>query len=135
MDGYEFLGRGFHFPMEAEPETGKLREAEGEEDIKEAIGIILRTKKGERVMRPDFGCDIAQFMFGTMDYTSLAMMERSITQALVLYEPRIHNLRVEAAASEDRENAVLIRISYQVRATNNPYNLVFPFYLDEGMEG
>lgn len=135
MDGYEFLGRGFHFPPEAEAETGKLREAAGEEDIKEAITIILRTKKGERVMRPDFGCDIARFMFGTMDYTSLAMMERSVTQALVLYEPRIHHLNVEAERAGELENAVLLRISYLVRATNNPYNLVFPFYLDEGMEG
>lgn len=133
MDQYGFLGRGLHFPIEPEAATGRLREAEGEEKIAQSVRIILMTRRGERLMRPDFGCDIHQYMFGVMDFTTLSMMEQAVKEALVRWEPRIRDVEVRAGSSKENRTQVRISVYYRVRATNNPYNLVFPFYLEEGI--
>lgn len=133
MEQYEFLGTGFQFPVEADPVTGRIMETSGESDIIQAISMILMTQKGERVMRPEFGCDIHSYLFDTTDYQTLRMMERAVTESLVRWEPRIRDIEVSAEISEEAEEKILIRISYVVRSTNNPYNLVYPFYLNEGI--
>lgn len=129
-----FLGRGFRFPVEADPVTGKLETVSYEEDIKQAVYIILMTRKGERVMRPEFGCGIHDFAFGSMDYTSISLMEKSVLEALILWEPRIQDTEVEIRMDEQESGKLLVNISYVVRSTNNPYNLVYPFYINEGTE-
>lgn len=134
-DSRSFLGKGFKFPIQVDEMTGRMKVSYYEEDIKEAIYIILMTRKGERVMKPEFGCGIHDFSFDTMDYTTLSMMEREVREALSLWEPRIINLNVKAVADKKKEGCVLIKINYVVRSTNNPYNLVFPFYIQEGFGG
>lgn len=131
-DRKSFLGRGFKFPVQVDEITGKMKTSSYEEDIKEAIYIILMTKKGERVMNPEFGCGVHDYAFGTMDYTSLNMMERAVREALILWEPRITDIKVDLEVHKEKEGCVLIYIDYIVRSTNNPYNLVFPFYMNEG---
>ncbi len=133
MDQYGFLGKGFHFPVEPDSATGRFLMEEGEEKISQAIRIILMTRKGERVMRPEFGCDIYQYMFGVMDFTTLSMMEQSVRDALIRWEPRIRDLEIHAEAFNGEPAGVHLSVGYRVRATNNPYNLVFPFYLEEGI--
>lgn len=128
----DFLGRGFKFPVCVDKITGKMQTVSFEEDIKEAIYIILMTKKGERVMNPEFGCGVHAYAFNTMDYTTLSMMEREVSEALSLWEPRITDLEVNLMVDPSQDGCVLINISYTVRSTNNPYNLVFPFYMEEG---
>lgn len=54
----DFLGTGWKFPVEVDEITGRIKMSSYEEDIQEAIGIILKTRKGERMMRPDFGCEL-----------------------------------------------------------------------------
>lgn len=127
-----FLGKGFKFPVQVDEITGKMKTSSYEEDIKEAIYIILMTKKGERVMNPNFGCGVHDYAFGTMDYTSLNMMERAVREALTFWEPRITDLNVNLEVHEEKEGCLFIHIDYVVRSTNNPYNLVFPFYMNEG---
>ena len=83
-------------------------------------------------MNPEFGCGVHDYAFGTMDYTSLSMMERAVREAITLWEPRITDLNVDLAIDDKRDGCVLISIDYVVRSTNNPYNLVFPFYMNEG---
>ncbi len=126
-----FLGTGLHFPITVDRITGQIRESAHEENIKESIFLILMTKKGERVMRPDFGCDIHQFMFDAVDYTVRMRMKRAVEEALIRWEPRITDIEVEILDSASAGDALQIRIRYRVRATNNPFNLVFPFYLQE----
>lgn len=135
-NGFEksFLGRGFRFPITADSVTGKIETVSYEEDIKQAIYIILMTRKGERVMRPEFGCGIHEFAFGSMDYTTLSLMEKSVTEALILWEPRIRDAEVEIGLDEQDSGRLLVNINYVVRSTNNPYNLVYPFYINEGTE-
>ncbi len=124
-----FLGTGLHFPIAVDGVTGRIRESSYEENIKESIWLIVMTKKGERLMRPDFGCDIHQFMFDTVDYTVLTQMRHAVESALVRWEPRI--VDIEADVQKIEEGTLKISVSYRVRMTNNPFNLVFPFYLEE----
>ncbi len=126
-----FLGRGFKFPVQVDPATGRMMTSSYEEDIREAVYLILMTRKGERVHSPEFGCGIYDYAFGTMDFTSLKEMERSVEEALVLWEPRIRAIDVEVSLTEE-EGKLEVRVGYVVRATNNPYNLVFPFFINEG---
>ena len=128
---YAFLGNGWQFPVVADEITGQIKESSYEENIKQSIYLIIMTRKGERVMRPDFGCDIHQFMFDTVDYTTLTIMKQAVEEALIRWEPRITDIQVEIVDRVSEENAVQIEIDYRVRTTNNPFNLVFPFYLEE----
>ena len=127
-----FLGRGFRFPVQVDEITGQMQTSSYEDDIKEAIFIILMTRKGERVMKPEFGCGVHDYAFATMDYTTLSLMEREVRDALTIWEPRITDLEVNIVQDDKRDGCVLIDVSYVVRSTNNPYNLVFPFYMNEG---
>lgn len=128
----EFLGRGWKFPVQVDPATGRIRMSEYEEDIAESIRIILGTSKGERVMRPDFGCDMREFVFGTTDDTTLRMLEGSIVEAIRIWEPRVEEVEVNAIPDRTDPGKVQIRIQYLVRTTNNLFNQVYPFYLYEG---
>lgn len=128
-----FLGTGFSFPIEVDETTGLMKTVSMEEDIVQAIHIILTTRKGERVMRPDFGCDIYDYAFGTMDYTTLIQMEQAVQEALTIWEPRITDVEVQINDEQEQEGCLLIEISYVVRSTNNPFNLVYPYYINEGM--
>ena len=128
-----FLGKGFAFPLSVDPVTGRMEMAEYEEDIKQAIYIIIMTRKGERVMRPDFGCSVHDYAFDTMDYENLTRVEEAVKDALILWEPRIRDIEVKAYVA-DGDGKLNISINYVVRTTNNPYNLVYPFYINEGLE-
>ena len=127
----DFLGRGFSFPLKVDPMTGRMETAEYEENIRQAIFIVLMTRKGERVMRPEFGCDIHNYAFGSMDFETLSLIEEAVREALILWEPRIRDIEAEAHPAE--AGKINIEVRYIVRATNNPYNLVYPFYISEGM--
>lgn len=128
----EFLGRGWKFPVQVDPATGRIRMSEYEEDIAESIRIILGTSKGERVMRPSFGCGMRDFVFGTTDDTTLRMLESSIVEAIRIWEPRVENVEAKAALDRSSPGKVHIQIQYVVRTTNNLFNQVYPFYLFEG---
>ncbi|OBZ12264.1 MULTISPECIES: GPW/gp25 family protein [Bacillales] len=127
-----FLGKGWKFPVQVDATTGRIRMAEGEEDIEEAIRIIIRTSKGERLMRPDFGCGLRDFVFGTTDETSLRLIASDVQEAIRIWEPRVKDVEVEVKPDRQNNGRVLMSVSYAVRSTNNLFNQVFPFYLEEG---
>lgn len=102
-----------------------------EEDIKEAIHIILGTAKGERLMRPDFGCGIHEYVFCSMNVVNIHLIENSVREALLMWEPRIKVISVKTEPKAE-EGKLLIEIDYEVRTTNTRFNLVYPFYLKEG---
>lgn len=129
-DDKAFLGRGWAFPVAVGP-GGDVAMAEYEEDIRQAIRIILGTDPGERVMRPDFGAGLRAMLFQPMNTTTVALVRHRVEQALVTWEPRIDQVEVKAAADGPR-GLLNIAVRYRVRATNTFYNLVYPFYLREG---
>lgn len=135
MNGREFLGRGLKFPLQVDARTGKLAMVSEEEDIREAIGILLRTGRGERVMRPDFGTRALDYAFDSLSSSVIHSMAYDIQQQLTDQEPRITDVEVTAQELDQLTGAVAVQVSYTVRNTNNRYNHVYPFYNTEGSEG
>src|SRR5262245_41806556 len=133
-EGKRFLGRGWAYPVVFDPFTGTVAAAEYEEDIKQSIRIIIGTGRGERVMRPDFGCGIHDLVFTAIDTTALTRVEETVRDALTKYEARIELLKVRADAAEAVNGKLLVIIDYRVRATNQTGNLVYPFYFREGAQ-
>jgi phage baseplate assembly protein W len=129
----DFLGRGWAFPVEsgADGDVALVRE---EEDVRQAVRLILETEPGERVMRPDFGAGLRGLVFDPINTTTLALVRHRIEAALTAWEPRIDVERVDMSAEEATSGRLLVRIDYRVRATNTFYNLVYPFYLREAGE-
>jgi phage baseplate assembly protein W len=128
----EFLGRGWQFPVRVDAVTGKISMSEYEKDIQEAIWIILSTAKGERVMQPDFGCGIHDFVFSTLSMTTLQLVKSDVMETLTRWEPRIDLQDVTVSPEKGNVGRLLININYRVRTTNNEFNLVYPFYLQGG---
>jgi len=125
----DFRGTGWAFPVQATRDR-RIDMAQHEESIRQAIWIVLGTSRGERVMRPDFGCGIHELVFSLSDATTSGLVAEDVRQALVLWEPRIDLLDLQVAPTPDEAMTLLIRIDYRVRATNSRFNLVYPFYLE-----
>ena len=130
--GREFMGRGWAFPVRVEPASGRVATAADEEDIRQSILIILKTAKGERAMRPDFGCGIHNLVFAAIDTATLAQVKRDVEDALRTWEARIEVNEVKAQAGNLINGQLIVEIDYRVRQTNQPGNIVFPFYFREG---
>jgi uncharacterized protein len=126
-----FLGRGWHFPVTVD-KSGAVKPADYEESVRESIWIVLGTAKGERVMRPDFGCGIYDMIFAVNSSTTASDVAEEVREALLLFEPRIDILGVEVTEGGAGE-VLYISVDYQVRETNNVFNLVYPFYLERSV--
>ena len=131
-DAYDkaFLGVGWAFPPQAAT-TGDIETVAYEEDIRQAVWIILGTAPGERVMRPRFGAGLRTLLFEPLNTTTMALARHRVQEALVTWEPRIDSITV-AVTAEPEAGRLDIEVRYRVRATNTFYNLVYPFYLIEG---
>ena len=130
LENKAFLGIGLRFPLEPAVD-GELALAAFEQDIREAIRIILGTAQGERVMRPDFGAGLNALAFEPLSTATIALARHRVEEALITWEPRIDNINVDVTA-DPPQGQLLIDVHYRVRATNTFYNLVYPFYLLEG---
>lgn len=123
-----FLGVGWGFPVAVSAE-GAINEAAYEESVRQSVWIVLGTAKGERAMRPDFGCGIHDLVFERNTPATVAKVVQGVREALLRLEPRIDLVDVQVQ-SRDRGQVMEISVDYKVRATNNSFNLVFPFYLE-----
>lgn len=121
------LGTGLAFPLGVD-RRGAIALVSGEDDIEQAIGIILSTAPGERPMRPEFGCGIHDYVFDVIDAETLGRIDLEIHKALERWEPRIDVLGVHFDL-EPGGGQLAITIDYRVRATNHVRNLVYPFYV------
>jgi phage baseplate assembly protein W len=127
-----FLGTGWKFPLQVTP-RGAIATASAEVRIEESIFLILSTAPGERLMLPDFGCGIHEQVFASNDTGTIARVVDLVRRALVKYEPRIDVLSVSADTADGQPNLLLIRVDYRIRDTNSMKNLVYPFYITEGV--
>jgi hypothetical protein len=134
----EFLGVGWQFPVvvvdqeKVKPSPKGFALAKYEESIKQSIRIILSTAKGERVMRPDFGCGIHELVFAPNSAATQGSAEHHVSEALIRWEPRIEVLNVKATVSGVHDEELLISVDYRIAMTDSRFNLVYPFYLDRG---
>jgi uncharacterized protein len=124
----EIIGSGLAFPLQVDARGG-LALATGTEDIDQAIELILSTAPGERPMRPEFGCDVHDFVFDTIDAATVGRVDEAVRAALDRWEPRIEVEGVDFDLDRATEGELRVIVSYRVRATNHQRNLVYPFYV------
>jgi phage baseplate assembly protein W len=129
-----FLGTGWGFPPEFEESTGSVRMVSGTRDIDESLDILLSTIPGERVMLPDYGCDLHRFVFHELSTTIIEEIRDTVSGAIQRWEPRIELLACDARLDPDRPGLVLIELSYRVRRSNVKGNLVYPFYTGDAVQ-
>lgn len=127
----EYLGKGWRFPV-AINLTGGVSSSAYEENIRESIFVILGTAPGERIKRPEFGCQIHELMFAPNNPTTAALASHFCEEALIKWEPRVEDLEIEAEASQDEPNRLNVRITYYVIGAHERRSLVYPFYLRTG---
>lgn len=135
MSESSFLGRGLKFPLQIDKTTGKLAMADGEDDIREAIGIILRTGYGERVMRPTFGSNTMEYVFSPVNGQVVDRMVYDVRTAILEQEKRVTDVDVFCREIDQNNGVLVIEVAYTVIQTNNRFNHVYPFYVTEGSEG
>ncbi|MFD9890214.1 GPW/gp25 family protein [Amycolatopsis sp. NPDC059027] len=123
-----FIGRGWAFPLRADA-TGGIATVTGEQEIEESIRLILGTAPGERPMRPEFGCGVHEHVFAPSDGATAGRIAYEVRIALERWEPRIELDDVAVAYDAVDSGILYIDIRYRIRESNNPRNLVFPFYV------
>jgi phage baseplate assembly protein W len=127
----DILGTGWKYPLKVDGRGG-IALSRHEDDIKGSIRIILSTAKGERHMRPDFGCDIHKIVFAPNNATSWGLASHYVEEALGWWEPRIEVLEIDPHPDPLDTSRLLINIKYRIKATNDERNLVYPFYIMPG---
>ena len=130
----DFLGLGWAFPPRFGLGGASVAMVTGNEDIEQSLAILLATRRGERVMQDDFGCELSDFLFGEISQGLIGQVRDLISDAILHHEPRIALQGVEVSEHRAAEGILMIAIDYTVRATNSRYNLVYPFYLREAAQ-
>jgi len=129
-----YLGKGWDFPPTFLEKQGEVKIISDIEDIEKSLQTIITTRRGERVMRPKFGCDLTDQIFENLNATQTTIMKNRIKEAIVLYEPRIELIKIILDTQNFLEGKFLIKIEYIIRATNTRRNIVFPYYLTEATD-
>jgi hypothetical protein len=124
----EFVGQGLAFPLQVNP-RGEVALVTGATDIEQAIGIILGTIPGERVMRPNFGCRAWELVFASNNAETQTMLITYVQQALEFWEPRIELTSVDVSTDINDETALLVEINYEIKTTHDQRSIVYPFYI------
>ena len=124
----EYLGRGLAFPLRVNA-RGEIALVGGDEDIVQAIRVILGTRPGERVMRPDFGCRVHELLFEPRDAATAAHIQKYVNIALQRWEPRIQVLGVNVLTDETVDGAIYVEINYFIKDSHDRRSIVYPFFL------
>jgi uncharacterized protein len=124
----DIMGVGWTFPLQIDSRGG-IAMAKNEGSIEESIKVILGTARGERRMRPNFGCDIHTLVFAPNNATTWGQASHFVEEALAFWEPRIEVTGVESQADPLDPSHLFVDIQYRIKATNDARNIVYPFYL------
>ncbi|MEZ4875157.1 MAG: GPW/gp25 family protein [Flavobacteriaceae bacterium] len=131
---FDFLGKGWGFPPHFDKKTGTVTTTADLEDINKSLHILLSTRLGERIMVPNYGCNLEELLFQPLDVTLKTYIKDLIKTAILYHEPRIDAQKITLDDSMELEGIIYIEIEYIVRITNSRGNMVFPFYKKEGTE-
>ena len=129
-----FLGQGWSFPPTFNKTLEEVELVANEKDIEQSLQIILSTRISERIMRPEFGCDLQELLFSSINLQLKTYIKDLIDTAILYFEPRIDINRINLNNSNELEGVVLIEIDYTIRSTNSRGNIVYPFYRGEGTD-
>jgi phage baseplate assembly protein W len=131
-----FLGQGWGFPptFTNDPlQPGVLMVSE-EEDIRQSLHILLTTNLGERVMNPGFGTNLFAELFSPATVSKTHFMKDLVKDAVLQFEPRVMLNDVWIDHQQYLDGIIEIKLDYTIRKTNNRFNLVFPYYIQEGTD-
>lgn len=131
MKNKDFIGIGWEFPPTFDLTGVKL--VESNNDIHESLKILLSTVKGERIFRPEYGCNIQQWVFSKMTLSERTLIIDTIKKSIKIGEPRITLTNVSVEIKDSNEGILWINIHYVINTTNTPDNIVFPFYFKESI--
>ena len=129
-----FLGRGWSFPPTFNRARPGVDMLEDEIDIASSLEILLSTALGERTMLPQYGCNLDELVFESLDTRMKTLMADKVQTAILYYEPRIETESVLLDDSRQLDGVILIEVNYRVKSTNSRFNFVFPFYKLEGTD-
>jgi len=129
-----FLGRGWSFPPTFDRNLVGVVMLEAEADIASSLEVLLTTVRGERVMLPQYGCNLDELVFESFDTRMKTLMADKVESAILYHEPRIALESVRLDDTRELEGVVLIEVTYRVKATNSRFNFVFPYYKKEGTD-
>lgn len=129
----KYLGCGMKFPIQVNPATGRVVVSNEEMSVKESIYLILMTEKSERLARPNFGSKLNSYTFMDLNYTRINMVRRELKEMILSQEPRIEDVDIDI---EDQTNVgrLVFNINYTIADGHRKDSLVFPFYLDKGVD-
>lgn len=127
-----FLGTGWSFPPTFSRQTCSVNMVSDDQDIQESLWILFSTTLGERILLPQYGCQVWQMVFRNLTTTLETEIEDYVRQAVLYWEARIEVIEVSLRPEATVEGLVLLTVSYAIRQTNARNNLVYPFYLLEG---
>ena len=129
-----FLGTGWAFPPQFDRDMAGVNMVSGEEDIAQSLQILLHTLKGERIMRQNFGCALNDFVFADIGANMIAEIKGIISSSLLFHETRIKLDKIDISTDKITEGLLYISIDYIIRSSNTRHNMVFPFYVNEGVK-
>lgn len=130
-DKLAFIGTGWSFPPAFDNISGSTAMSTGVQDIYESLHILLSTTLGERIMHPDYGCNLRDYVFDPMNVSMEAYIKKLVEDAIIYFEPRITLERLTVDL-KDNEGVMLISIDFRIDATNSRANYVYPYYIKEG---
>lgn len=106
------MGTGWKFPFEISKEHGQAEISGQRENIRQSVEIILRTEPGERLLHPEFGTKLHQFLFENPDTQTEEMIRREVRHSLYLWEKRICDIEVEIDRSMGKQGELWILVAY-----------------------
>ncbi len=132
-----FLGTGWAFPPTFEKDSGAVKLVSNEDDINESLNILLSTSLGERVMQPEYGCNLADYLFEPLSSSMIGFIKDRVEKAILIYEPRIIATKIEVTddGSFDLiEGKFIISVEYIIPGTNSRFNYVYDYYKNEALK-
>ncbi|HAS45829.1 MAG TPA: hypothetical protein DCS93_35435 [Microscillaceae bacterium] len=129
-----FLGIGWKFPPTFDKRIKSVEMVSEEEDIRQSLYILLSTKQGERIMRPDYGSDVQSMIFEPIDVNTTTYLKESIRRAVLYFEPRITLEQITVRQDDEEDGLLHVNLEYTIRKTNTRTNMVYPYYILEGTD-
>ena len=127
-----FLGKGWKFPPAFSSTIRSVNMVSNEENIYNSLKVLISTLPQERIMQPKYGCNLQDFLFEPLDLSTAKRMTDRIEQSIIQFEPRVRILKIDTEDLIFEQGTINIHVHYEIKATNSRYNLVFPFYVEEG---
>ena len=101
------------------------------EDIEQSLTLLLSTRPGERVMRPDYGCNLEDMLFEPVSTSLITYIKDLISKAVLYYEPRVNLRDVFIRTDAVVEGRVLIELDLVIRSSNSRFSYVYDYYKRE----